>query len=176
MKIIINMTTEPDFEGPDDPHSSLMAGGYRSTEPRRLLIELLSSTDECLTVEELYLGAHGQNPKIGLATVYRTLSLLGRLGQIDRVDAGDGKARYELSERAGAVHHHHLICESCRRVRGYAEFSADELALMKRTEAAIEKRFGYRITGHAIYFHGLCPACIAGRKSSSTSMQPGETG
>ncbi|WP_455383716.1 Fur family transcriptional regulator [Salinispira pacifica] len=144
-----------------DPGSRLTAGGYRSTEPRRLLIELLSSTEECLTAEDLYLGAHHRNPRIGLTTVYRTLALLYDLGEVSRVEAGDGKARYELSEHSGAEHHHHLICAQCRRIRRYAEFSSEELELMRRTESALEKRFGYRITGHSIYFHGICPACAA---------------
>lgn len=166
MKIIIIMKKSRLSGEPGDASTRLSAGGFRTTEPRRLLIELLAASDECLTAEELYFGAHSRNPRIGLTTVYRTLGLLYDLGEVSRVEAGDGKARYEISERSGAGHHHHLICTICRRVTRYAEFSHEEVELMKRTEAALEKRFGYEVTGHSIYFHGICPSCASGRTKS----------
>ncbi len=169
MKIIIIMKKSRKANEGGDARSRLSASGFRTTEPRKLLIEMLSASDECLTAEELYFGAHRRNPRIGLTTVYRTLALLNELGEVDRVEAGDGKARYEISEGAGADHHHHLICTSCRRVTRYAEFSAEEVELMKRTEAALEERFGYEVTGHSIYFHGICPSCAAGRTGGGNS-------
>ena len=170
MKTVIIMDDKKSSDDRGGPQVRLSVGGYRATVPRRLLIDMLSASDECLTAEELYIDAHGKNPRIGLTTVYRTLALLTDLGQVSRVEAGDGKARYELSEAGGAGHHHHLICTGCRRIRRFAEFPAEEVELMKRTEAALEKRFGYRINGHSIYFHGICPSC-GGKKSKKNSKQ-----
>ncbi len=175
MKTVIIMKKKRSSEDRGGPQVRLSVGGYRTTAPRKLLIEMLSSSDECLTADELYIGAHGRNPKIGLTTVYRTLALLTDLGQVVRVEAGDGKARYELSEEGGVEHHHHLICTNCRRIRRYAEFSTEEIELMKRTEAALEKRFAYRITGHSIYFHGICPSCAAGQIPNSEDETSGVT-
>ena len=134
-------------------------GSYRPTEARRLIVELLESSDECLTAEEIHERLRSGGQRTGLATVYRTVNLLSDTGAISRIDPGDGKARFEAAERGPQDHHHHLICRSCYRIIKYAQFSAEELELMKRTERSLGTRFGYQITGHRIYFEGLCPDC-----------------
>jgi len=135
--------------------------GYRSTEARRLIIGLLSSSDESLTADQIHDRLRKAHRKVGLATVYRTLKLMRNSRAIERIDVGDGTARYETAELRPEDHHHHLICRSCHRVRRYAQFSEEELDLMKRTEHSLEGRFGYQITGHRIYFEGICPECQA---------------
>ena len=122
-------------------------------------MELLSSSDECLSAEEIHTRLGSGGHKVGLATVYRSVNLLSEVGAIRRVDVGDGTARFEAAERTGEDHHHHLICLQCRRVIKYAHFSAEELELMRRTQSALEARFGYRISGHRIVFEGICPKC-----------------
>lgn len=144
-----------------DAASGTEQATYRSTQARRLVIELLGAEEDCLSAEEIHVRLKDQGIRIGLATVYRTVNLLSRTGAIGRIDAGDGVARFESSERNSVDHHHHLICRSCHRVRKYAQFSEEERDLMKRTERILEQRFGYHITGHRIYFEGICPECQA---------------
>jgi Fur family ferric uptake transcriptional regulator len=122
--------------------------------------ELLQGSEECFTAEEIHARLRATGRRIGLATVYRSVNLLSETGAIQRIDAGDGKARYEAAERDPTDHHHHLICRSCHRVLKYAQFSEEELELMNRTERRLSERFGFRITGHRIYFEGVCPDCL----------------
>lgn len=150
----MNSSRTPPGEGAErDP------GGYRSTLARRLVADLVCSGEECLTVEEIQTRLRKQGRKIGLATLYRTVNLLSETGSIQRIDTGDGVSRFEAPERGPGDHHHHLVCRRCHQVIRYAQFSEEELELMRRTERTLEQRFGYHITGHRIYFEGLCPAC-----------------
>lgn len=135
--------------------------GLRATGPRRHILELLEATEDCLTADEIHARLRGSGRRVGLATVYRTLNVMRDRGAIERIDAGDGVARYETAASRAEDHHHHLICRSCHRVRKYSQFSEEELALMTRTEQRLQQRFGYQIVGHRIYFEGICPECQA---------------
>lgn len=152
----------------DDPGNHTMSQangkndpGLRATGPRRIILELLESSEECLTADEIHARLRTGSKRVGLATVYRTLNVMRDANVIVRVDAGDGVARYETAAGRPEDHHHHLICRSCHRVRKYAQFSEEELTLMKRTEQRLEQRFGYQILAHRIYFEGICPECRA---------------
>lgn len=124
-----------------------------------MVAELLRTSDECLTVEEIYARLRSLDQRIGLTSVYRTVKLLVKTLAIVRVEVGDGVARYEPAERSSEEHHHHLVCVRCRRVVRYDSFSSRELTLMRETERDLNRRFGYRITGHRVYFEGVCPDC-----------------
>ena len=147
-----------DGGGPSD-QAWVLEGGYRSTDARRGVIDLLRETNLCLTADEIHVRLRESGRRVGLATVYRTVNLLSDTGAIKRIDAGSGSAHFEAVEQSEAEHHHHIICSVCHRVLKYAQFSKEELDLMERTERSLEKRFGYRITGHRIYFEGVCPEC-----------------
>ena len=82
------------------------AKGLRMTDQRRTIAEVLDEADDHPDVEELHARAAARDPKISLATVYRTVKLFEEAGILDRVDFGDGRARYEDAERD---HHDHLI-------------------------------------------------------------------
>lgn len=136
-------------------------GRLRSPAPRRFILELLQASEGCLTADEIHARLRSGGRRVGLATVYRALNAMRDLGTIERIDVGDGVARYETAPARPEDHHHHLICRSCHRVRKYSQFSDEELALMKRTEQRLQQRFGYQILGHRIYFEGICPECQA---------------
>ncbi len=98
---------------------------------------------------------------IGLATVYRNLELLRTSGHIRSIDVGDGKARYELLQSSGGPgHHHHLICRRCGEVINYMDFEEDELALVKKLETQLSRKYNYRVDDHDMIFYGLCPGCV----------------
>jgi Fur family transcriptional regulator, ferric uptake regulator len=151
---------EPPEGGGPSGRGWAVEGGYRSTDARKGVIDLLRKTNLCLTADEIHVRLRELGRRVGLATVYRTVNLLSEAGAIKRIDAGSGSAHFEAVEQSEAEHHHHIICSACNRVLKYAQFSTEELDLMKRTERSLEKRFGYRITGHRIYFEGVCPECL----------------
>ncbi|HBE72948.1 MAG TPA: ferric uptake regulation protein [candidate division Zixibacteria bacterium] len=134
--------------------------GQRLTAPRQAIYQALSGAQGHLSADEIFLRVRGRMPGIGLATVYRNLELLRTGGHIRSVDAGDGKARYELHQAAGGPgHHHHLICRQCGQVIDYMDFEKDELALVKKLETQLSGKYKYQIAEHDITFYGTCPNC-----------------
>lgn len=116
------------------------------TGQRRLIAEVLESSNDHPDVEELYALANARDPKISLATVYRTVKLFEESGILERVDFGDGRARYEDAERE---HHDHLIDMTTGQV---IEFVDPEIeALQDR----IAKRLGYKLKGHKLELYGV---------------------
>ncbi len=148
----------------------LKSRGYRLTVGRSAILGALAhaAKGEHLSAEDIYHIVHEEYPAIGLTSVYRTLDILISLGMVYKFDFGDGRARYELSEdHSGLKHHHHLICTACGRIVNYEDFIEEELSLVKRAEAGLAKKYGFRITGHIMQFHGFCPECKAREEGSS---------
>jgi len=146
--------------GPPWWHGKFKGCGYRLTVPRQAILDVLSKTSKHLSAEDIYLAVHKVYPAIGLTTVYRTLELLVQTGMVFKFDFGDGRARYELSERPGSAgHHHHLVCTGCRRIIDYSDFINEELELLKQTEKGLSKKYNFKITNHLIQFYGLCEKC-----------------
>ncbi|MBN7786125.1 transcriptional repressor [Ponticoccus gilvus] len=122
------------------------AHGLRMTGQRRTIAEVLDAASDHPDVEELYARASAQDPKISLATVYRTVKLFEETGIVERVDFGDGRARYEDAERD---HHDHLIDLDTGQI---IEFVDEEIeALQER----IARKLGYRLTGHRMELYGV---------------------
>jgi len=135
--------------------------GFRLTTAREAIIDLLKDSEEHLSAEDIYYRLHKRHPEIGLTTVYRTLDLLSKMGIMAKFDAGEGRARYELSESYGnKQHHHHLICTSCHKIIDYSEFLDDELQFLHKAESGLSDKYGFKITGHTIQFKGTCPECL----------------
>jgi Fur family ferric uptake transcriptional regulator len=81
--------------------------GLKMTGQRRVIARVLSEASDHPDVEELYRRAAAQDPRISIATVYRSVRLFEEMGILERRDFGGGRARYEASEEGGP--HHHLI-------------------------------------------------------------------
>jgi len=139
-------------------HGRFRQCGYRLTVPRRVIMDVLSSTDKHLSAEEVYMRVHEIYPHVGLTTVYRTLELLTKMGFVHKHDFGDGRARYEIAG-TDEEHHHHLICIKCRRVINYSEFIEEELEFLRRAEKGLSKKYNFDIKDHVIQFYGLCEKC-----------------
>lgn len=122
------------------------AKGLRMTEQRRVIARVLQRSDDHPDVEELYARAVAVDPKISIATVYRTVKLFEEAGIIDKLEFGDGRARYEDAERD---HHDHLIDMNSGEV---IEFVDPEIeALQER----IAEKLGYRLKGHRLELYGV---------------------
>ncbi len=122
------------------------AKGLRMTGQRRLIAEVLESSNDHPDVEELYALANARDPKISLATVYRTVKLFEESGILERVDFGDGRARYEDAERE---HHDHLIDMTTGQVIEFIDPEIEEL------QERIAKRLGYKLKGHKLELYGV---------------------
>jgi len=133
---------------------ALKAQGCKSTSQRDDIARVFFESRGHPTVEELYRKVKRINPRIGYATVYRTLKLLKDCGLAVESHFQDGEARYECSE----AHHDHLICERCGRIEEFEEAEIEEL------QDRVADRFGFRITGHKMELYGLCPACRRKRR------------
>ncbi|MCO8145394.1 transcriptional repressor [Rhodovulum tesquicola] len=120
--------------------------GLRMTDQRRVVARVLEASDDHPDVEELYHRASDVDPRISLATVYRTVKLFEESGIIERLEFGDGRARYEDAERD---HHDHLIDLNTGAV---IEFCDPEIeALQER----IAEKLGYRLKGHRLELYGV---------------------
>lgn len=121
------------------------AKGLRMTGQRRVIAQVLEDSDDHPDVEELHARVNTLDPRISLATVYRTVRLLDEEGILDKLEFGDGRARYEDAERA---HHDHLIDLDTGAV---IEFVDEEIeALQER----IARKLGYELRGHRMELFG----------------------
>jgi Fur family ferric uptake transcriptional regulator len=93
----------------------LRAAGLRRGGARRAVVEYLDDQDCCRSAQEIHDGIAAQGGAVGVASVYRALDTLAELRLVQRVDAGDGIARFEPA-RADDHHHHHLVCDDCVKV------------------------------------------------------------
>ena len=149
--------------GPPWWHGRFRGCGYRMTVPREAILNVLSKTSKHLSAEDIYMAVHKSYPNVGLTTVYRTLEILVQMGLVFKVDFGDGRARYELSEGPeGERHHHHLVCTRCGRVIDYTDFIDEEVELLNQTEKWLSKKYNFEITNHLIQFYGQCDRCKKG--------------
>jgi Fur family ferric uptake transcriptional regulator len=119
--------------------------------PRRLeVLEELARERDDVTAQELWSRLRERDSRTGLATVYRTLSLLSDAGVIDVFSHHGGEQCYRL---CGDEHHHHLLCERCHRVVEVDECGLDSWV------AAAAKRHGFVATDHRVEITGLCADC-----------------
>ena len=121
--------------------------GMKMTEQRRVIARVLSSATDHPDVEEVYDRASSVDPRISIATVYRTLRLFDIANIIDRHDLGDGRSRYEVADEVG--HHHHLIDMKNGHV---LEFENEELENMKQR---IARELGYDLVGDRLELYGV---------------------
>lgn len=120
--------------------------GLRITEQRRIIARILSESADHPDVETLHERASALDPKISIATVYRTVRLFEEAGILSRHEFGDGRARYEA---ASDEHHDHLIDVETGKV---VEFVDDELeSLQKR----IAEKLGFRLVDHRMELYGV---------------------
>jgi Fur family ferric uptake transcriptional regulator len=125
--------------------------GLKSTEQRSLIIDTFFGSKGHVAIGELHRTVRGKNPRIGYATVYRTLRMLTECGLAAERHFGDGQTRYEPNE---ADHHHdHLICKSCGLI---VEFEDPEI---ERLQRIVAQSHGFAVNSHRHELYGFCPKC-----------------
>lgn len=135
----------------------LAPAGRRTTNQRAVILEVLRRNVGHLDADEVYRLAKQQDPRLSLSTVYRTLSLLKQLGEVDELHLAEEHHHYE-ARGIGASEHYHLVCLGCGHV---VEFASDLTARLRDEQAAAN---GFSVTGVQIDLAGYCGACRAAGK------------
>jgi Fur family transcriptional regulator, ferric uptake regulator len=120
--------------------------GLRMTGQRRTIAQVLEDSADHPDVEELYARASASDPNISIATVYRTVKLFQEAGILDKLEFGDGRARYEDAERD---HHDHLIDMNSGEVIEFVDAEIEEL------QERIAAKLGYELRGHRLELYGV---------------------
>ncbi len=142
----------PEEEAAARVYEKMREEDIKLTQQRRLIIKLLvKHQDSHPSADELHQLVRGEDPDVGLATVYRTLDLLERLNVAQAVSFGDGRTRYELASEPHQ--HHHLLCIQCGKIE---EVDED---LLGAVEDAVMERTGFSVVDHELKLFGVCYAC-----------------
>lgn len=125
---------------------------FKLTSQRRLILKvLIEHMADHPSAEEIYKVVREQNPRVGLATVYRTLELFCELGILHELNFDNNCRRYELEQ--GERHHHHLICMKCGKIVEFSDY------VLKDLEQYIQDEHKFEVTDHRIKFYGYCAEC-----------------
>lgn len=128
--------------------------GYKNTIQRKLVLDVIKENQgKHLSSEEIYNLVKKKYPHIGIATVYRALSLLEKLDLIYKVNLGKGTVKYDIERRDTSHRHHHLICIEC------GEIIEVEEDLLEDIEEKISYKYNFSIQDHSLKFYGYCQNC-----------------
>ena len=120
--------------------------GLKMTEQRRVIARVLSEADDHPDAAEVYQRAADLDPRISMATVYRTIRLFEDCNVLERLNFGDGRVRYEEASRE---HHDHLIDVKSGKI---IEFQNTEI---ERLQREVAREFGYELVDHRLELYGI---------------------
>ncbi len=120
--------------------------GLKMTDQRRVIARVISESTDHPDANAVFRRATRIDPRISMATVYRTVRLFEEADVLERHDFGHGRARYE---EAGTEHHDHLIDISSGKV---LEFRDDEI---ERLQSRVAEKLGYRLVSHRLELYGV---------------------
>jgi Fur family ferric uptake transcriptional regulator len=137
----VAVTSQPRFEG------LLARHGLRPTRQRVAVLQSLAAEPNDATAQEIHARLR---ETVGLATVYRTLSVLSRQGVVDALVHRPGEVCYRL---CGDGHHHHLVCRECHRVVELEDCELDPWL------ARLADEHGFKVDEHTVEVTGTCADC-----------------
>ncbi len=123
----------------------------KSTKQRDIIADIFFKTSTHISLEELLLKVRRKSPKVGYATVYRTMKLLAECGLAAERHFGDGQTRYEPVDEN--EHHDHLICTKCGNI---IEF---ENQVIEALQVEVAKKNNFIVTSHKLELYGVCNKC-----------------
>lgn len=122
----------------------------KHSKQRDMIKAFLMTRKDHPTADVVYMNVRQQNPNISLGTVYRNLTLLADIGEIQRLRLGDGVDHFD----ADTSEHYHFICNDCGRVIDLEMDSIESI-----TDVAA-KDFKGHVAGHITHFYGSCENCF----------------
>ena len=122
------------------------------TSQREIILYTLYNNTEHFTSEDLYMLIKEEYPEltVGIATVYRTLTLLEENGLVSSISLGTQGKKYEIANKP---HHDHIICDTCGKI---VEFENEEI---EELQHAIAVKSGFKLTNHIMQLYGICGEC-----------------
>jgi len=129
----------------------LKESGMLVSHQRKQILAAFVNTKNHPTVDDLYNTIRKKNPKIGLATVYRTMRAICDSGLAGEVDFGDGVRRFE--HRYRRQHHHHLVCIKCGRVIEITNGKIENL------QKKLAREHNFTSTKDTMKIFGICSKC-----------------
>ena len=130
---------------------TLQKEDLRYTKQRQEIWDELRSSDKHRDAEEICMALHKRGLKISRATVYRTIEMLVKNNLIDKLEIGDGRARYEYNDKY--LHHDHLICTNCGKIIEFHNESIEKL------QSKIADQNDFKLSYHRHQLFGLCKDC-----------------
>lgn len=131
--------------------------GLKATSQREDIAQVFLNANRHISVEELYNEVRHVNPRVGYATVYRTMKLLIECGLAVERHFADGQARFEKAEEER--HHDHIICERCGRIIEFVDPQIEQM------QAKVARQYGFLATDHKMEIYGICQECREGREA-----------
>jgi Fur family transcriptional regulator, ferric uptake regulator len=128
----------------------LSEAGFKLTDSRRAVVELMLKRQGHFSASDIYEDTKREAPKVGRATVFRTLDLLSQMNMLERIHIGDGCHSYVICE---SHHHHHIICSSCGSSISFENCELE--GFIKK----LESQTNFRIHGHWLEVFGECVTC-----------------
>jgi Fur family transcriptional regulator, ferric uptake regulator len=129
----------------------LRRAGNRSGGARSAVLELIARQDCCLTAQQIFDALRADGRDVGIASIYRALELLTRMGLLRRVELADAGG-YEPA-LPGGEHHHHIVCERCGKVSRFED------AGLERAIERLAGRLEYEVGEHEVVLRGACGDC-----------------
>jgi len=134
--------------------AALREAGFRAGGARAAVLDLMAGQDCCASAQEIHESLRARGRSVGIASVYRVLEVLSELRLVQRIDVGDGVARFEPAP-PGGDHHHHVVCDDFGKVEPFSDAS------LERAIASASDRVGYRVDAHEVVLRGECGDCRA---------------
>jgi len=125
--------------------------GMLHSKQREQILDVFLKTEGHLTIDDLYGLIRKKNPRIGLATVYRAMSIICDAGLAREIDFGDGVKRFE--HKYQHQHHHHLVCLKCGRA---IEVVSPEI---EKLQQRLAKKHGFTPVKDTMKIFGICRQC-----------------
>jgi Fur family ferric uptake transcriptional regulator len=142
--------------------SIIEARGLKHSRQRNVIVEAFFAMGGHVSVDELVARVREQDPRVSVATVYRTMKLLADCGLAVPRRFGDGQTRYEPVTQRHGHGHDHLICTGCGAI---IEFESE---MVDDAQARVARRHGFEVDQRRLEIYGRCSACRreAGRKET----------
>ena len=138
-------------EWAEHARDELRRAGHRSGGARTAVLDVIATQHCCLTAQEIFDDLRATGRDAGIASVYRALELLTRMGLVRRVELADAAA-YEPA-LPGGEHHHHVVCDRCGKVSPFEDEA------LERAIDRLAGRLEYDVGGHDVVLRGACRDC-----------------
>jgi Fur family ferric uptake transcriptional regulator len=129
----------------------LVQRGLKHSRQRELVAEVFFATGGHVAVEPLVQRVRAADPRVSVATVYRTMKLLAECGLAVPRQFDGGQTRYEPA--GGRAHHDHLICTACGEI---VEFANERIEVL---QARVARSHGFEVETHKLELYGRCARC-----------------